>query len=654
MGIPHLTRHLLPYAERVQLNNIEDSADNARRITSVVVDGPALVYHVYFCLLSWMGEQYSSLDAQPSSDEVSIGVMRFLLHLRDLNINIQQIYFDGGLPLSKRDTRLSRMEKSRMKLESFCRDSAGGFKTASIRRTPLHIDPAKVFSRRRIPARALPETTFMTPTVIEDLKYRWNWSQILEYIPDRNVEELDPEAYIWANITEVVPGEADIYCAETARQAGAAVLTGDSDLLVHDLGPDGSVIFLDSIEVADVQAANGSALGIRAMEICPRLLEKKLGVNSIQRLAYELKRDPHVSFQTLVQRSKGTDGTVEGSVSFISFMKEYHPLGVLPESSPARRLLDSAVNPKMSELCVQYAVPGLVLPNEPRHVYLPILIENHARGSAWSQGTEIRLIAYSILNLSVPGEKRSTTLLEHARRGRRIAPVPIALPSQKETEKRLESLIAKITSIRRACNDHHTPLNLWKSFSVYEILSRMDPDERPSPGNIHRFLKQDYCGDKLTWDDIHLYAQIQAILYSLKSLKPLVHSVMSGLEGKLNSLAAEVGELLVDLPPMRILMKPRQDALVSENSIKQLVEEIFGLLDEHMADQPSSSEKPESEADGQYGSNNRPRNGDVLTAEVEKQWTTAPRKKRKAAIASAAPVSSKPKHRNMYDILGGM
>lgn len=86
MGIPHLTRHLLPHSEGAWLGHAEEISESSRQITSVVIDGPALVYHVYYCLLSRMPPGCNAVVAQPTSNEVSIGVMRFLLQLMELNV----------------------------------------------------------------------------------------------------------------------------------------------------------------------------------------------------------------------------------------------------------------------------------------------------------------------------------------------------------------------------------------------------------------------------------------------------------------------------------------------------------------------------------------------------------------------------------------
>lgn len=54
----------------------------------MVVDGPGLVYLVYNRLLSWSEGRSNVVDAQPSANEVSIGVMQFLLSLRGLDVRM--------------------------------------------------------------------------------------------------------------------------------------------------------------------------------------------------------------------------------------------------------------------------------------------------------------------------------------------------------------------------------------------------------------------------------------------------------------------------------------------------------------------------------------------------------------------------------------
>lgn len=102
MGIPHLTRRLSPYAETVWFGQPDENAKKeAKTITSVVIDGPGLVYHVYYCLLCRMDQHLNPISAQPSCNEVSVGVMMFLLHLRNLGVTV--CVFSSSLPKLKAD-----------------------------------------------------------------------------------------------------------------------------------------------------------------------------------------------------------------------------------------------------------------------------------------------------------------------------------------------------------------------------------------------------------------------------------------------------------------------------------------------------------------------------------------------------------------------
>ena len=92
MGIPHLTRHLLPFSETVTLSGEHGypQQEGSPYVSSVVIDGPSLVYHVYFRLLSWAtsARSVAIFDAQPTCHEVSIGVMMYLLQLAALDVKM--------------------------------------------------------------------------------------------------------------------------------------------------------------------------------------------------------------------------------------------------------------------------------------------------------------------------------------------------------------------------------------------------------------------------------------------------------------------------------------------------------------------------------------------------------------------------------------
>ncbi|KAK2802418.1 hypothetical protein FQN51_004481 [Onygenales sp. PD_10] len=656
MGIPHLTRRLLPHAQSVTLGtttNNENENDSANpAITTLIIDGPGLVYDIYYRLLSWADESLNPIDAQPSGNDVSVGVMLFLMGLRGRGVRVEKIYFDGGLPLSKRPTRLERMEKTRQKLETLCRETAGGFKAASVRRGDVdgqvNVNRRKVFERRQVPRRFknLPENPFMMATVIEDLvRGRWTGVEVRKW--GGGVEGVGgDEENVFAGVAEIVPGEADMWCAEAARDYGAAVLTGDSDLLVHDLGPNGSVIFFDSIE-----ADSSSGDGIRATQLCPAAIASSLGVVSIQRLAYELKRDPHTSFANLIRHAKSTDGSVEKSASFIAFMKEYNPPS-LPPASPAPTGV-SHTDPKLSELHAQYtANPLLSHPHEPPHIYLPILTESHDRRTAWTHGSSIRLMAYSLLNQHQPPQSRHETVLENIRKGRRIAQTPLPLLSPRDLARKLQAFVSLVSSIITSHSDESNNMTIWKSLALHEILSHMAPADRPSPGRLRRFLARDYCGEKLEWEDIHLHAQMGAVVYSVRLLGEVVAIVDEdgngdGFEGGLDDAVREVGRVLNTglFPPLRVAGVMRGWLGGADVDVGRIVDGVFGLLRDEEVDDGDDDQQEQQQANISPNENNS----------EESSWTTTlpggqrqgqgqgQRRKRKTSdvSVSTAPVHSK-------------
>ncbi|KLJ09193.1 hypothetical protein EMPG_15386 [Blastomyces silverae] len=720
MGIPYLTQHLLPHAQTVWLQNIKNHDQNVRTIRSVVVDGPALVYHVYNRLLSWSEVNFNVVDAQPSANEVSIGVMQFLLCLRGLDVRIEKIFFDGALPLSKRPVRFERMEATRLKLQELCRDTAGGFKTPTIRRTALDICPEKIFGRRPLPRRfkPMPEPAFVVPTVIEDLKYRWSPEEVLRCtagVPElqkvittcgNGEDNNGNNGSIFAEITEVVPGEADVYCAIAARDSGCAVLTGDSDLLVHDLGAEGSVIFLDSLEtgepppndtlpVAGTEPDIASRISIRATQLRPATVAKKLGVPSLPRLAYEVKRDARASFATIIQRAKGNADVVEKSAKYISFLKEYdlggHEAGtsgsLWTSSNPTAAITD----PKLSELYAQYELPAFTAPEEGAHVYLQVLIERHDRRAAWMEGSELRLLAYSLLNLRYAASdkgRRKEAVIEHMRKGRRIAAIPLTLLAEKEVEERLEAFVQQVTAFVSSVynDDNHDdddeergarePAVLWRAYALYEVLARMGPEERLGTGKLRRFLERGYCGEKLEWDDIHLHAQMKAVLYSLRVLKEVLvageEAAKSGVVGGRSvELMGEAGGVLKDLPWMRDCCAQRTGGIgggyenenENENGgdARRVIEGLISLLNEGEGEMDLIVEGSDVFGGGASACDQSGLGlGNSSTAGAEEAWIVAAnlpgsrkRKKGRASSGGAeerAPTVAK-NARNMYDIL---
>ncbi|KAK2737886.1 hypothetical protein FQN57_007337 [Myotisia sp. PD_48] len=636
MGIPRLTRRLLPYAETVWLGERADG--DAKQLRSVVIDGPALVYHVYFCLRSRMENWLNPLSAQPSSNEVSIGVMKFLHLLQQAGVTITRIYFDGAIPVSKSETRLERLEKSRIRLESYCRTQPTGFKSQSLRKSQLNIETLVVASKAPLTPQfsELPENPFMVPAVIEDLKHRWNWSTIAKYTTE--TEELrasDPAFYPWKDITHVVIGEADIFCARSAREHNAAILTGDSDLLVYDIGPDGSVVFFDSLEVTHM-GDNSIPLRVRATEIHPNNIARSLHIKSLQRFAYEVKLDSFSKMPNLLVRTRANDNQkVEENSPYAEFLKEYSvlPTYISEGMGKCERGLLGELDPRISELVSQFEYPELCHDESSTYMYLPILIENHNRRCAWIAGEHIRIAAYSALNSLVSKDKKKLTVLEHSRRGQRIFPTSLSLLDEEALCTVLETLLQKLQS---STTDDLTSPSRWLLFALLELYAGLDCAEIPSRGQVCRFVAQGYVGDKLTWDDVHLHARILSIFYSLRILQQLLRVSLPAMQGKPQKLGPELQGLLSGLPSLTILSEPIfgvGSAIQPKDKVAKFVDKLFGQLQ-------------------QAGSSNGQDDTDAQGDEIGGQGRQLKRRRSKSANKLERSKQQRKGQGNMFELLG--
>ena len=224
---------------------------------------------------------------------------------------------------------------------------------------------------RPVPAkfRGLPAAPFLVPAVLDAL--------------------LGSSQY--AKVTEMVPGEADLFCAAAARMSSGMVLTGDSDLLVYDLGPKGGVVFFNQLELRQCDKVP-SFYALTARVANSTETANVLGVESVQRLAFEIKEDPTITLLEAVRRSKnGFDGTNRKTL-YETFSREYAE----EESKSqhlARKPLFQLVDPRLSELVVQFSMTA----EETLHMYLPFIIEDPSRASAWSVSQNLRSCAYSII-----------------------------------------------------------------------------------------------------------------------------------------------------------------------------------------------------------------------------------------------------------------
>lgn len=398
----------------------------------------------------------------------------------------------------------------------------------------------------------------MVSAVLEDLKHRWSKKRIVEEF-QRSADSLtQSKEYPWADITVIVPGEADTQCAEAARLTGSTVLTNDSDLLVHDLGPHGSVVLLNSVQVVE-DVRDLAEPEIRGLEIHPYKVSRRLGVANIQQLAYTLARNPKLSFVELLRRSKENFQLIEHSSAYSDFLREYQVGTGFPEIMGSKQLAQ-ILDPRVSELFWQFEMPAVYCRTGEPHLYLGILHEDPTRRCAWEQGRSYRALGYSLLNLSQPAAHRFSAVHEFVRRGGRIVSELITLEKTQDVISGLHSIQKRLDLVRSTFG-RNAPQDFWVMFALSEIYrDTANSNTIPDAMQLERFLEQGFMGRITDWIDVHFLAQIQAILYSVRILKQLLDVTAD------RGTFIEPQDILAGLPPLHCLLMSRHDIIQSFSS----------------------------------------------------------------------------------------
>ncbi|KAL8645156.1 MAG: hypothetical protein Q9210_006865, partial [Variospora velana] len=404
MGIPRLTGHLEPYSVPLILGHqavtsSEDVLDASASLTPIIVDGPALAYHIYHRLLAHRSASLQGrLDAIPSYDEIGRASIAYLDTLELHRCHISHIYFDGFLPVHKRPTRQGRLELSLKGLVNTYDLFPSGFSVGAVSRHAQSPSwkPEQIFnSLFPLPSsyRHLPAPAFLVPAVLDGLAESR-----------------------YSSITDVVPAEADVYCALAAFKLGGTILTSDSDLLVFSIGPKASVVFFNTLSISalDGDPAAGSILKANAFNTAE--LAQKFQLPNLHRLTYEIKTDPTLSFSDALRRTKTP---VAHPVNFRAFVEEY----ALPSSSSYAATpitsIDSKpafLDPRLSELILQLRSSPSQAADE-IIVYLPLFLDDPTRSSAWAVSACIRHHTYSLLATRFSPLLSPNAIAETSRRG---------------------------------------------------------------------------------------------------------------------------------------------------------------------------------------------------------------------------------------------
>jgi len=441
----------------------------------------------------------------------------------------KHIYFDGFLPEAKASVRLERLGKSLDQLRKFRILHPEVCPQQSERR---HATGTDWLQSREL--RALPAPPFLVPTILEALL-----------------------ASKYGSMTEVVPCEADAKCSNPAISTHEDyILTGDSDLLIHH-APGRILMFADLMSREQMSKKN--SLFISCYD--SNAIAKRFELPNLLLVAYFIKQDPHLSYLECVKKAKGS--AIEEDSQYANFRLEYEINSIVISSGGQDQVSDatcqtvcSRLDPRVSELVQNWiqsrlnAKQRLVSTGLMEVMYLPFLIDDPTRASAWRESTYIRSVAYSTLFLN-----RAVQLTEVDRRGLRIAEISVTLLTPLELESTMQELNSSIHRMREVLGQV-SEVSYWRTFALLSVLRVLKDEVKafPSKERVDRV----FFGKlgQQTWSQVHLAAQVEAYLYSLRLLaQVLMVTLTPGLAPVIEraQIPATLGMLLKSLETLPML-----------------------------------------------------------------------------------------------------
>lgn len=367
-------------------------------------------------------------------------------------------------------------------------------------------------------------------------------------------------------ITSVSPGEADLYCARYVKEHGGTVLTGDSDLLVHDLGTRGSVSFFKDLEVSE----QCNIKTIRCGQYTPALIVERLDLNpshGLKAFAFEMVMDPHASLPKLKQRSKDIKAVTDYRDIYEDFVKEYevlpkkvHTTECSEEAPKSLRVVLSTLDPRISEYVLKFPQAAAVAecpfppvqPVENRSnvdMFLPFLLDCPSKTSAWEMSTAVRQLAYGIMNLTEPKENHVTAVVEYRRQQKGSRGREWQLPTYDEIEEASAGLVELAESISKKMPSL-SDIDIWRSIAFHQDLVFSSSAGKQSLGSL--IIESGVGLKRLSWDSIHFSAQLQGSFYSFRMLKQMLEvALVSQNAENLSAASKRLSVLLRSLPDLQ-------------------------------------------------------------------------------------------------------
>ncbi|KAK7191501.1 hypothetical protein DPSP01_011018 [Paraphaeosphaeria sporulosa] len=447
-----------------------------------IIDGPSLAYHAHKLALAALDR--GNVSRIPAYTDITFQALRWLRTLEGINIKVKAILFDGALPQTKEAERITRTARYNQQ--------ANGLRSN------------------------FPATTCPLPTSLGSVSYSFLAPALREALADSE----------YAPVTRNVPGEADDWCALQATEEPASlIVSDDTDLLLYDYSPEFRLLFYRDAELWPEPKFKGYS---------PSAICEELGLPNLTSFAYCLTHDSHSPESKLIGEAKRVDPT---SQTYLDFVKRYTVAPTSEDFFFANRTVSSLQNldVRISEFIYQ----GLNSRLNPI-VYLPFLVEDQHRASAWAHGQDLRAVSYSIFTTD------RSRVQEHRRKAQKVSLQEIELYPPQELSVMMQSYARNISAWIEWTAEREVPHSLtWPLFAIGIVLPELN--SAPSLALWLRVLNANFDN---TWEYIHLTASLHAALYSLRFLKQCIKVWLSLHADGSSSLLPIASQIHTDLQSM--------------------------------------------------------------------------------------------------------
>lgn len=303
------------------------------------------------------------------------------------------------------------------------------------------------------------------------------------------------------------------------------IFSDDTDLLLYDYPQDFRLLFYKDAELWPEPKLKGYS---------PAAICKELGLPNLTSFAYCLTHDSHIPESTLIGDAKRLDTT---SQAYLDFVKRYTVAPSENEFFLTNQTISSTQNldVRISEFIYQALRSSFN-----STVYLPLLIEDQHRASAWMHGQDLRAVSYSLFTTD------RSKVKEHRRKAQNVSSHEVELYPAQELLSMAQTYQHNISAWIEWSAEREVPRNLvWPLFAIGIVLPGLN--SAPAVALWLRVLNASWDD---TWEYIHLSASLHAALYSLRFLKQCIQVWLSFHTDESSALLPVARQLHADLEGM--------------------------------------------------------------------------------------------------------